>query len=147
MIQVSLKNHQVIHDYATSTRVKFVTHIVTTTSDSKYLFFGHFNNLNQFEINDSSHKLVKRYHFTSNVNCVLITSDNKYLFAGLDSGDIDHIDLETHALVIRYNAVTERAVGHMTILSEDQMIVGGKHRQPLVYLSLKKQKVVSKINI
>jgi WD40 repeat protein len=106
MIQVSLKNHQVVHDYATSTRVKFVTHIVTTTSDSKYLFFGSFNNLSQFEINDSSHKLIKRYHYTSNVNCVLITPDNKYLFAGLDSGDIDHIDLETHALVIRYNAVT-----------------------------------------
>jgi hypothetical protein len=35
----------------------------------------------------------------------------------------------------------------MTILSEDQMIVGGKLREPLVHLSLKKQKVVSKIEI
>lgn len=106
MIQVSLKNHQVVQDYASDARVKYLTHIVTTTSDSKYLFFGDYNILSQFEINDSSHKLVKRYHFESNVNCVLITTDNKNLFAGLDSGDIDHIDLETQALVIRYKAVT-----------------------------------------
>lgn len=106
MIQVSLKNHQVVHDYATDTRVKFLTHIVTTTSDSKYLFFGHYKYLSQFEINDSSHKLVKRYQFVSIVNCVLITPDNKNLFAGLDSGDIYHIDLETQALAIRYKAIT-----------------------------------------
>jgi hypothetical protein len=105
LIQISLKNYQVVHDYASRTRVKLLTHIVTTTSDSKYLFFGHCNNLSQFEINDASHKLVKRYHFLSNVNCVLITPDNKYLFAGLDSGGIDHIDLENQALVMRYKAV------------------------------------------
>jgi hypothetical protein len=106
MIQVSLKNHQVGHDYATDARVKFLTHMVTTTSDSKYLFFGHYKYLSQFEINDSSHKLVKRYHFVRNVNCVLITPDNKNLFAGLDSRNIDHIDLETQAWVIKYKAVT-----------------------------------------
>jgi hypothetical protein len=86
MIQVSLKNHQVVHDYATDARVKFLTHILTTTSDSKYLFFGHNKYLSQFEINDSSHKLVKRYHLVSNINCVLITRDNKNLFAGLTLG-------------------------------------------------------------
>jgi hypothetical protein len=35
----------------------------------------------------------------------------------------------------------------MTIISEDQMIVAGTHKQPLVHLSLKKQKEVSKIHI